>query len=138
SDLQVEKILSLGRLAAGLAHELNNPASAVARSAATLTEYLAAVESASQTLAAARFTDVEVAAIADVHTACATADPIGHMNPIERADREDEIGQWLDRHGVDGRLAESLADSVVTIRAFDFLSSVLDGEKLTAALRWIA
>jgi signal transduction histidine kinase len=138
SDQQVEKILSLGRLAAGLAHELNNPASAVARSAATLKEYLAAVESASQTLAAARFSDAEVAAIADVHAACATADPISHLNPIERADREDEIGLWLDRHGVDGRLAESLADSVVTVKAFDYLSSVLEGEKLTAALRWIS
>jgi signal transduction histidine kinase len=138
SDLQVEKILSLGRLAAGLAHELNNPASAVERSAATLKDYLAHVETASQTLAASKLSDAEVAAIADVHTACATTDPISRLNAIERADREDEIGLWLDRHGVDGRLAESLADSVVTVKAFDYLSSVLDGDKLTAALRWIS
>jgi signal transduction histidine kinase len=138
SDQQVEKMLSLGRLAAGLAHELNNPASAVARSATTLKDYLAAVESASQTLAAAQLTDVEIAGIQDVHTACATADPITHRNAIERADREDEIAAWLDRHGIDGRLAESLADSVVTVKAFDFLASLLDGEKLTAALRWIS
>ena len=36
ADLNDEKMMSLGRLAAGLAHELNNPASAVARSANTL------------------------------------------------------------------------------------------------------
>jgi signal transduction histidine kinase len=117
---------------------LNNPASAVARSAATLREYLAEVETASRAMAAARLSDADLAAIEGVHRACATAGTRTHRSPIERADREDEIAAWLDSHGVDGRLAESLADSVVTVRAFDELASTLDGDRLTATLRWIA
>ena len=48
SDLHDEKMLSLGKLAAGLAHELNNPASAVARSAAGLIERLAEMDTTSR------------------------------------------------------------------------------------------
>lgn len=138
SDQQVEKILSLGRLAAGLAHELNNPASAVERSAATLKTCLADVEEASRALAAARLSDADLEAIGRLHEACSTASPRGHQSPIERADREDGIALYLDRHGIDGRLAESLADSVVTVEAFDQLAAALGGDRLTAALGWIA
>ena len=54
SDLQDEKMMSLGRLAAGLAHELNNPASAAARSVRLLVEGLADLEDASRALGAAQ------------------------------------------------------------------------------------
>ena len=56
SDLHDEKMRSLGRLAAGLAHELNNPASAVVRSAKLLLEGLVAAEEASRELGAAQLT----------------------------------------------------------------------------------
>lgn len=138
SDQQVEKILSLGRLAAGLAHELNNPASAVARSAATLKQYLADVEEASQTLASSRLSDAEVTAISRAHAECQTDGARANRSPIERADREDEIAQWLEDYGIDARLAEPLADSVVTVDTFDALGGALGGDKLTAALRWIS
>lgn len=48
SELLDEKMLSLGRLAAGLAHELNNPASAVARTAKTLVSQLSALDHATR------------------------------------------------------------------------------------------
>ena len=48
SELLDEKMISLGRLAAGLAHELNNPASAVARSAKTLVAELGALDEATR------------------------------------------------------------------------------------------
>lgn len=138
SDLQIEKVLSLGRLAAGLAHELNNPASAVARSAATLGKDLADVESASRALAAAGLSPDEVSALERVRVSCATEDEQAGRSPIERADREDAIAAWLDRHGVDVRLAESLADSIVTVDAFDELAASLDSARLDAAIRWVA
>jgi signal transduction histidine kinase len=138
SDLQVEKMLSLGRLAAGLAHELNNPASAVERSAVALRGLLAEVETASQRLAEARLSKADGEAIERVRTRCATTEPRHSRSPVERADREDEIAEWLRRHGLDGHLAESLADSVVTVEAFDQLADELDGARLDVALRWVA
>ena len=63
SDLHEEKMSSLGKLAAGLAHELNNPASAVARSAQGLKLRLSEVETASRALGAARLSEAELAAV---------------------------------------------------------------------------
>lgn len=63
SDLYDEKLVSPGKFAAGLAHELNNPASAAARSTQLLVNGLAGAEKAARSLAAARLSAAQLAAI---------------------------------------------------------------------------
>ncbi|MGE5346466.1 MAG: ATP-binding protein [Acidithiobacillales bacterium] len=138
TDLHQEKMVSLGKLAAGLAHELNNPASAVARSAQGLRLRLSEVESASRALGAARLSETQRAAVDRARELClAAAGASFGRSPIERADREDAIADWLKRHGADATAAEALAESAITLDALEQLTEALTGEALQAALQWL-
>jgi signal transduction histidine kinase len=138
NDMHEEKMASLGKLAAGLAHELNNPASAVARSAEGLTQRLADVESAARALGALRLTDTQQAAVDRARELClASAGSTFGSSPLALADREDEITTWLERRHANVTAAYSLAGSSVTIDALDELAETLTGDALEAALRWL-
>ena len=137
SELLEEKIMALGRMSAGLAHELNNPASAIARNAKLLTETLAEAEDTSRAIGAARLTQAQFEAIDRVRIGCSTAVPSA-LTPIERADREDALTAWLEAHGADPNAAASLIDTGTTVEALDSLTPAVQGPDLDTAIRWIA
>jgi signal transduction histidine kinase len=138
SELHDEKMVSLGRLSAGLAHELNNPASAIERSAALLGSRLEGVEQAARALGAAGLTEAQFDAIDGVRNACAAAPEQGVRSPIEHAEREEAISDWLADRGLDTAAAEALAETAVKIEALDRLAGAVDGPALESALRWAA
>ena len=138
SDLRDEKLISLGKLAAGLAHELNNPASAVVRSAKMLTESLSDAEQATRQLAGAHLSDSQFASIEATRTICTSSETSRALSSAARADREDAIAEWLSDHGASEDHALPLADTGVTVAALDELAASVSGEALDATLRWIA
>jgi len=138
NELHDEKMISLGRLSAGLAHELNNPASAIERSAALLGSRLEDVEQAARALGAANLTGAQFDAIDGVRNACAVAPEQGVRSPIEHAEREEEISDWLAARGLDTGAADALAETAVTIEALDRLAAAVSGPALGGALRWAA
>ena len=137
SELQDEKMKSLGKLAAGLAHELNNPASASARSARVLADALAEGKAAARALAGANLSQAQLAIIDRAGDACDTA-AIAKLSAIERADREDVFTEWLEAHAADTNAAAALADTAISVEALDELADALNSAKLDAAIRWLA
>ncbi len=138
SALHDEKMASLGRLAAGLAHELNNPAAAIERSAVLLEDRLDDAESATRVLGASRLSDQQLTAIDTVRNACLASSSLGVLSPIQRAEREDAIADWLSARGLAVAVAGPLAETAVTLEALDRIADTVDGSALEAVLSWAA
>jgi CRP-like cAMP-binding protein len=134
NDLHDEKLASLGRLAAGLAHELNNPASAAARSAEVLLERMPSVEAAFRALGGVRLSQAELTAFSELRSQCLAGGPPPLLSHLEQAEREEALGAWLARHGIDQAAAESLAETGLTISALDTLAGALGSEALGVVL----
>lgn len=138
TDLHNEKMISLGKLSAGLAHELNNPASAIERYASLLEDRLEDTEKATCALGAARLTDAQLAAIDAIRVSCMAEQTHAVRSPLEQSDREEAIEEWLAQHGLDTANAGLLADTEVTFEALDQLAVAVSGSALNSVLCWAA
>jgi signal transduction histidine kinase len=138
AGLQDEKMVSLGKLAAGLAHELNNPASAIERNAGQLEHRLDDAEQAARALGAAGLNESQLAAIDALRASCLARPASGVLSPIQAAEREDAIADWLAAHGVDPAISGPLAETAVSLGALDRLAAAVSGPSLDQVLKWAA
>jgi signal transduction histidine kinase len=138
TGLRDEKMRSLGKLAAGFAHEVNNPASAALRDAKSLASTLATAEEAARELFACGLTSPQLAELDILWDVCKRGTAHQPISGLELADREDAIAEWLMGHSISEGLSEELARLPAGIDDLDRLARALKGDTLGAALRWLA
>jgi signal transduction histidine kinase len=139
TELQDEKLLSLGKLSARLAHELNNPASAVDRTAKSLMSCLTELDDAGRALGDACLPAEQLAAVDRVRRAeVASGGRPAALTPLERVEREDAIGDWLAGHHVASVEADALTDAAISLASLEELGDVLDGSVLPVAVKYLA
>src|SRR6059036_1672015 len=138
-EQQRDRLASMGKLSAGLAHELNNPASAAKRAAAKLREVLKKIRDASHELGRRELTAVQKSEIEKLEASFIQHGEVP-LDPLQLSDREGQIDSVLRSHGQNDlwQLASDLARRNVKPEALESLFSILDANTARAALIRIA
>jgi signal transduction histidine kinase len=135
---QREALVTLGTLAAGLAHEINNPASAAARAVDALERACAALVGSLGQLADGQLPAGQFAALDALRRELGprAADP----DPLAAADREQALSSWLARHGVahEWTIAPPLAAAGADLAWCERAATVLEGPALQPGMEWVA
>ena len=139
-ETQREKMMALGKLSAGLAHELNNPAAAAQRAAVSLRETLESVRDSSIRLARHALTDEQREMILQFEHEAKQFTPKTSTDPLAQSDREERITSWLEKRQVPDawKIAPILADGGVEVSRLESLASEVGAVVLCDALMRIA
>jgi len=138
-EQQRDRLASLGKLSAGLAHELNNPASAAKRAASQLRDLLKKIKDASHELGRHDLTPAQKSEIEKLETAFVQRDE-PPPDALTISDLEEQIDSLLRSHGQNDlwQLAADLARKNVRPEGLESLFAALDPETARAALVRIA
>ena len=135
---QREKMMALGKLSAGLAHELNNPAAATKRSASALRERFERIPQLAACVIEKGLKVEELGAAEEVRRIVEERPP-ERLTALERSEKEEEIIAWLEDHHIDDGylLAETFVEQGMTLDCLDEVASEVPPEALSAVLSWM-
>lgn len=132
-----DKMISLGKLSAGLAHELNNPSAAVVRSSKELAKYLGFFPEKFKAVIKVQMSDEQMDRINQILFE-KVQNGHRHYSMLERSEKEDELVDWLYDHGIED--AEEIADNIVdygfSVQDFDEIADITPQEHLAPVISW--
>lgn len=138
-EQQSEKMMALGKLSAGLAHELNNPAAAVVRGSVSLLKHLKMVPEAFKQIIALQLDVNNLNYLTDkLFEAISKAEkPL--LSMMERSSLEDDMADWLENYGVVCAvdIAENLVDFGITETELKEIKSNIPDKAVSAVFNWI-
>lgn len=138
TKLQHEKISALGKLAAGIAHEMNNPASAINRIASELAKRLKENYIHTEKLLQYKISPELIQDLRVMVEEKQFGDK-KKLNPIERMEREDEINDWLSKAGLTAQhlASDTFVDAGFSGEDLESIRSKVSGEALLQVLQWV-
>jgi signal transduction histidine kinase len=133
---QREKLAALGKLSAGLAHELNNPAAAARRAAQSLRDAVELMRRSGRQLEQHQLSVQQVEFLAELEAGAAKP---AALDALERSDREQELGAWLDAQAVEEAwtLAADLAEGGFDVPALAAIDARFPPQAFSTVLRRI-
>jgi signal transduction histidine kinase len=137
--VQQEKMASLGTLAAGLMHELNNPGSAARRAASQLRENLMRMHELSLKFKELDFTREQKQCLFDLQKqALGVKQPL-MMNSLEQSDAEEALAEWMESAHIEGawKMAPTLVSIGIDAAELEHVRSSFTGSLLSDALNWL-
>jgi signal transduction histidine kinase len=138
---QRERLLALGKLTAGLTHELNNPAAAAGRAAVTLRERFTGMRHKLAMLSEGKIDGDMLRALTELQEDFVSRiGGLGDLSALERSDREDALGDWLDEHDVTQpwELAGVYVAAGLGPDDLERVAGAVAPSFLEPALRWLA
>lgn len=137
--LHREKLISLGTMAAGLMHELNNPGAAARRAAAQLKENLVRLQEISLRLTGAKLSDEQRGCMAGLQSEALKCERPPALGSLEQSDAEEALLDWLESGGVEN--AWKIAPTLVAIgwskEDIECAKRAFPPEVLSDALNWL-
>ena len=137
---QSEKMAQLGTLSAGVAHELNNPAAAVVRSAGQLQSAITELELAQATLSRLALSHAQRQILAACRArAQENAAQPPELDTLARADREAELETWLEARGVEDawELTAALVNLDYDLAALTELAEGFERNQIPGIIHWL-
>jgi signal transduction histidine kinase len=137
--VQQEKMASLGTLAAGLMHELNNPGTAAVRAAARLRDNLLRMHKLTAKFSKSSMSNEQKQCMFDLQEYALEKERPLNLNSLEQSDAEEALAEWMENADIADawKLAPTLVAIGITSRDLECARTEFPGPFFSDALNWL-